>query len=199
VQSRMMFWLDRVGNLLILQLVFVGCSIPLVTVIPAAVALQRCLADLRRGDKTGVVPFIHEFRRAWKQAWELSLGGTVLTIGLGVSIPFWYASGSGSGAGWLAVGFLTTLASVACALYLSILEQSEIQRDQDARQWLQPACQRVMAQPARAAGGVVLVVTWLAAANAVPSVLFLTTGLAPAYFAHFSFAPRIRPVTRPAD
>lgn len=197
MQSRIMFWLDKVGNLLILQLVFVACSIPLVTVIPAAVALQRSLADFRSGDKTGVVLFAHEFRRAWKQSWALSLGGAALTIGLGVSTSFWYASGSG--AGWLAVGFLATLASAACALYLGILVESEIRRDQDFRQWLLPAYERVMAQPARAAAGVVLFVTWLAAANSVPSVLFLTTGLAPAYFAHFAFTPRIRPVTRPAD
>lgn len=186
MQSRIVFWLDKVGSLLILQLAFVVCSIPLMTVIPAAVALKRSLADFRSGDRTGAVLFAHEFGRAWKQSWALSLGGVALTIGLGVSISFWYASGSG--AGWLAVGFLATLASVACALYLGILEESETQRDQGFWQWLLPAYQRVMAQPARAAGGVVLFVTWLAATNYVPSVLILTTGLAPACFAHLAFS-----------
>lgn len=197
MQSRAMSWLDKVGNLLILQLVFFACSIPLVTVIPAAVALQRSLADFRSGDQTGVVLFAREFKRAWRQSWALGLGGAALAIGLGVSIPFWYLSDSG--AGWLAVGFLATLACVACAFYLGILRESEIQRNQGFRQWLLPAYQHVTAHPARAVGGVVLFVTWLAVLNYVPSVLFLSTGLAPAFIAHFALTPRTRPVSRTAD
>lgn len=128
--------LTTICNALILQLAFLLFAIPLVTVAPAAVALQRQLSDLRDGQPTGFVSFVREFRRTWRQTCGLGVLVPVITVGFLAGIPFWY-----SVHGWfglLGLALLIFLLGMTSAFYLNLLDVSDRSRGTSWRTWLGP-------------------------------------------------------------
>jgi hypothetical protein len=187
-QPRVVSMLDTVGNALILQLAFLAFSIPLVTALPAAVALQRQLADLQLGERTGFGPFGKEFVRSWKSSWQLAIVALIAAIAFLVAIPFWYsASFPFSRAG---LGFLVCLLGLAGSLYLNILRAAEVARQARWPDWLAIGFGHLVGHPLRSLCGLVLLFAWLVTLAYVPTLVLVGSGIVPAMIVRYALTPR---------
>lgn len=170
--------LDTVGNALILQLAFLVCALPVVTAVPAAITLQRQLADLRAGERTGPRTFAREFARVWRQSAALGAIGALVAAGFAVAIPFWY-SATGP-AGRVALAVVVALLGLACGYYLTLLRTADLHRDTAWREWLRPAFAHLALRPLRALWGMAMLGTWLVVLGFVPTLLLVGAGIVPA-------------------
>lgn len=184
--------LDTVGNALILQLCFLLCSLPLITIVPSAVALQRSLDDLQAGERTGMVPFARHFRQAWRQYWRLGTVTTVVGAALTVSFSFWLSVGSEFGPA--AQGVLFFWAGLGAAIYLNLLSTSSQRRDLDARTALTVSFASVRSHPIRALARLVMFASWLLVLALVPSLALAGSGLVPAVIARYAVANSRHPL-----
>lgn len=72
-------FLDRVTNLIVLNLIFILCCLPIVTIGPALTALYYVTLKIQRGEEPAIFKtFFHSFRTNFKQG--LGLGISVLLI-----------------------------------------------------------------------------------------------------------------------
>jgi hypothetical protein len=194
-------WFDTVGSALLAQLMFFVFAVPVVTALPAAVAMQRQLSDHAAGEKIGVMSFAREFARAWRSAWVLGIVAPVVVIGFAVSILFWYSQGTTASA--FAFGFLVCLAGLTCAFYLVLLWASDRDRPDGWRTWCGAALSALLRRAPRILWALVLMIAWLTlAAFAIP-LLLVGSGLVPALIVYFTLTERRAKITtapiRPAD
>lgn len=175
---------DAIGNALILQLCFVLCSIPLVTIVPSAVALQRSLDGYRAGERTGFLPYLAQLRRAWSQYWRLGLLAAAVGVGAAMGLLFWLQVESTIG--HLAVGLLMFWSGLGAALYLSLLEASSAFPDLDGRTVLSRAVAVVRSHPLRSLLGLMLFWSWLVVLMMVPTLALVGSGLIPAIIARYA-------------
>jgi hypothetical protein len=181
--------LDTVGNALILQLAFLAFSVPIVTAFPAAVALQRQLADQQRGQRTGFGTFGREFVRSWRSSWQLGILAPIVAIGFVVAIPFWYsASFPFARAG---LGVLVCLLGLACGVYLNVLRAAEAARPSRWPDWLATGFGHLVRHPLRSLWGLVLLFAWLVTLAYVPTLVLVGSGLMPALIVRYSLTPRV--------
>ena len=101
-------------NLIILNLLWVLCSLPIITMGPATVALYSSISALSRGEERMTSTFFKGFRRNFKQSlilWFITLlVGFLLYWGLYI-VSFWDTTRS----------FSLMLLAVPCFIYLMIL------------------------------------------------------------------------------
>ncbi|WP_052852261.1 hypothetical protein [Streptomyces avicenniae] len=176
--------LTTVGNALILQLTFLVCALPLVTYGPAAVALQRQLAEQRDGRVTGVGSYLREFRAACREAWPLGVLVAAASLGFLAGIPFWYAVDGPPGAVGLVL--LVALLGLAVACWLGLLQAAEQRRGTHWRTWLAPAAGHLATRPLHSAWAVVQFLTWLALMAFAPALVLVGAGLIPALIVHWT-------------
>ncbi|MFF0338747.1 DUF624 domain-containing protein [Kribbella sp. NPDC004875] len=176
--------LSVVGDLLMLQLVFLVISLAIVTLFPAAFALQRVLPDAISQDKPKLVRrYFREFRWAMKHFWlsgfALYVGGLMLAFG----ISFWaYAAGP---ARIFALAVLIPLTGMILGLYLSGLAiLPEAPETATMKSLFRSANLFLLRRPLPVAGGVVVLLTWFALASQVPTLLVVGSGLVPALTAY---------------
>ena len=176
--------LSVVGDLLMLQLVFLVISLPILTFFPAAFALQRVLPEAISQDKPKLLrQFFREFRWAMKNFWmsglALYVGGLMLAFG----ISFWaYANGP---ARIFALAILIPLTGMILGLYLSglaILPEAPVTATM--KSLFRSANLFLLRRPLPVAGGVVVLLTWFALASQVPTLLVIGSGLVPALTAY---------------
>ncbi|GAA1599901.1 hypothetical protein GCM10009804_65680 [Kribbella hippodromi] len=176
--------LSVAGDLLMLQLVFLVISFGIVTMFPAAFALQRVLPDAISQDRPKLVRrFFREFswamKRFWLSGFGLYAGGLMLVFG----ISFWaYASGPMR---IVALAVLIPLAGMVLGLYLSglaILPDAPV--ESTLKTLFRSATTFLMGRPLPVAGGVVVLLTWFALASQLPTLLFVGSGLVPALMAY---------------
>ena len=110
--------LSMVGDLLMLQLVFLVLGFGIITLFPAAFALQRVLPDAISQDRPPLLRrYFKEFgwamRRFWLSGFGLYAGGVMLAFG----ISFW--AYSGGAARVFALAILIPLTGMILGLYLS--------------------------------------------------------------------------------
>ncbi|MEV1006078.1 hypothetical protein [Streptomyces sp. NPDC049881] len=179
--------LTTVGNALILQLTFLVCALPLVTYAPAAVALQRQLAEQRAGRVTGVGTYLREFRAACREAWPLGVLVAAASAGFLAGIPFWYAAGGWPGTAGLVV--LVALLGLGTGWWLAVLQAAEERRGTHWRTWRAPAAALLAARPLHAALAVVQFLTWLALMGFAPALAIVGTGLVPALITRWTLTP----------
>jgi hypothetical protein len=189
--NRVVVALDAIGNALILQLLCFVFSLPVVTLLPAAAALQRQLQDLRAGHPTGAASFAREFRRTWRASWPLGVVAPLVAIGFAVALPFWFAVQPPLG--WVGSGILAFLLGLACGWLINLLWAAEALRDGDWRAWSRAGFVHLAGHALRSLWGVLLLGCWLVVLLNFPALALVGSGLVPALIVHFTVTERDRP------
>ena len=177
--------LSMVGDLLMLQLVFLVLGFGIITLFPAAFALQRVLPDAISQDRPALLRrFFKQFgwamRRFWLSGFALYAGGVMLAFG----ISFW--AYSGSAARVFALAILIPLTGMILGLYLSGLAVLPSADDTATMKTLfRSANLFLLRRPLPVAGGVVVLLTWFALASQVPTLLLVGSGLVPGLTAYW--------------
>ena len=176
--------LSIVGDLLMLQLVFLVLGFGIITLFPAAFALQRVLPDAISQDRPSLLrryfkQFGWAMRRFWLSGFGLWVGSVMLAFGL----SFWaYSSG---GVRIFALAVLIPLTGMILGLYLSGLAVlPEAPEDTTMKSLFRSANLFLLRRPLPVAGGVVVLLTWFALASQVPTLLVIGSGLVPALTAY---------------
>jgi len=174
---------DVIGEALLLQLLFVVVSVPLVTILPAAVALQRSFRQVILEDKPGAFRrFISEFSWAWKRLARAGIA-TAFLAGVAVfSILFWLSTPGPLGIAALCV--IIPLCGAAAGFYLALLATAmEADNDTSGRNLWEAALQLVLRRPLPLGGCVIALATWGVLALRLPTLIPLGSGLVPALLA----------------
>jgi uncharacterized membrane protein YesL len=176
--------LSIVGDLLMLQLAFLVVGFGIITLFPAAFALQRVLPDAISQDRPSLLrryfkQFGWAMRRFWLSGFGLWVGSVMLAFGL----SFWaYSSG---GVRIFALAVLIPLTGMILGLYLSGLAVlPEAPEDATMKSLFRSANLFLLRRPLPVAGGVVVLLTWFALASQVPTLLVIGSGLVPALTAY---------------
>lgn len=176
--------LSVVGDLLMLQLVFLVLGIGIITLFPAAFALQRVLPDAISQERPALMrlyfkQFAWAMRRFWLSGTGLWAGSVLLAFG----ITFW--TFSGGGARIFALAILIPLTGMILGLYLCGLAVLPDAADTVTMKSLfRSANLFLLRRPLPVAGGVVVLLTWFALASQVPTLLVVGSGLVPGLTAY---------------
>ncbi|MGW6196214.1 DUF624 domain-containing protein [Kribbella sp. NPDC055110] len=173
-----------VGDLLMLQLVFVVISLGILTLFPAAFAMQRVVPDAISQERPKLLRrFFKEFRWAMKQFWLPAFGLWVGGVLLAFGISFW-ANAHGP-MRIFALAILIPLTGMILGLYLSGLAiLPAAPETSTVKSLFRSANLFLLRRPIPVAGGVVVLLTWFALASVVPTLLLVGSGLVPALTAY---------------
>ena len=177
--------LSTIGDLLMLQLVFLVLGFGIITLFPAAFALQRVLPDAISQDRPALMRrFFKQFgwamRRFWLSGFGLYAGGVMLAFG----ISFW--AYSGGGVRIFALAILIPLTGMILGLYLSGLAiLPEAEDTATMKTLFRGANLFLLRRPLPVAGGVVVLLTWFALASQIPTLLLVGSGLVPGLTAYW--------------
>ena len=107
---------ERIGNLILLNLLYLIFCIPIVTIGPATAALRYVTLKYAANDEDRVwAPFIHSFKQNFKQGIVVGL----LTTGLGIILAYsFYLIYQIVSVGTAFNKFILVMVSLACVLYL---------------------------------------------------------------------------------
>ena len=175
--------LETIGDTLLLQVLFLLVSLPLFTMVPAAVALQRALRKAVIEERPGVArSFFREFSWAWPRVGYLGLAVPVAMAAAVFSILFWLATPGAPGL--LALCVIIPICGIGAAAYVALLAASMVAKDDATRPELMGSTRAlVLANPLPLAGCVVVLSTWLLLALRLPTLIPLGSGLVPAFLA----------------
>lgn len=176
--------LSVVGDLLMLQLVCLVLGFGVITLFPAAFALQRVLPDAISQDRPQLMRrFFGQFRWAMKRFWLSGFGLYVGSVMLAFGISFWaFANGP---ARVFALVVLIPLTGMILGLYLSGLAVlADAPEDSSLKTVFRSANLFLLRKPLPVAGGVVVLLTWFALASQVPTLLVVGSALVPALTAY---------------
>ncbi|TCO47726.1 putative membrane protein YesL [Kribbella antiqua] len=181
--------LSITGDLLMLQLVFLVLSVGIVTLFPAAFALQRVLPDAISQDRPSLLRrYFGEFRWAFRRFWLSGLGLYFGGVALAFGLAFWAYSGGVVRIFALAV--LIPLTGMIVGLYLSALAVLPSVGDiSGARRLFREANLFLLRRSLAVAGGVVGLFTWFALLATVPTLFVVGSGLVPALIAYWMSRP----------
>lgn len=177
-------WMSVTGGLAVLNLCWLVASLPLVTALPATVALQRAMHRWLDEDETRLAAaFVREFR-AGLRGW-LPLGAGVLALtGCGwLALSFWLAVARPA----LAVPALAVLVSLLLlgAAWLTVLvEVAGTRPGCRPRELSGPVLRVLVAAPGRVAALLVLGATWLALMSTLPGLGITFGASLPVFLAH---------------
>jgi uncharacterized membrane protein YesL len=193
--------LSITGDLLMLQLVFLVLSVGIVTLFPAAFALQRVLPDAISQDRPSLLRrYFSEFRWAFRRFWLSGLGLYFGGVALAFGLAFWAYSGGVVRIFALAV--LIPLTGMIVGLYLSALAVLPSVGDiSGARSLFREANLFLLRHSLAVAGGVVGLFTWFALLATVPTLFVVGSGLVPALIAYWMShsRPKRQRDSQPAD
>lgn len=177
--------LTVIGDLLMLQLAFVVCSIGIVTLYPAAFALQRVLPDALAQEHPALLRrFWRQFRWAFGRFWLAGLGLYVGSIALAFGLLFWASTDGAIRIAALAV--LIPLTGMIIGLYLSALAVlPDAPEDSTPRSLFRAANLFLLRRSLGVAGGVIGLFTWFALLSRLPTLFVIGSGLVPALLAYW--------------
>jgi len=173
--------LDAVADALLLQLLWLVCSLPVVTAVPAAVALQRRWAASRAGEPVRAGDFLREMALAWRQAWVPGVLGPLLVVAWVGSVLFWRAVPGYPAV--LALGLVLGLALPALTFHLALLAASEREVGDAWRTWFRSAAHDALTRMPRYLLALAGLLTWFALVRLAPPLLFVGAGILPALLA----------------
>jgi uncharacterized membrane protein YesL len=181
--------LSIVGDLLMLQLVFLVLSIGIVTLFPAAFAMQRVLPDAISQDRPSLLRhFFRQFSWAFKRFWLVGLGLYFGGIALAFGLAFW--ANSDGVVRILALAVLVPLTGMIVGLYLSALAVLTQAGDETTTKSLFRAANLFLLRRSLAvAGGVIGLFTWIALLARLPTLFVVGSGLIPALIAYWMSKP----------
>lgn len=180
--AHLLSWLTPIGNLLVAQLAFFACSLTVVLIVPAAVALQRTTEAVLIRDENAVLRcFLRELRSTARSYLLPGLVFLLMAIMLATSLLFWGATGGPLAV--LALVILIPLAGLLIAGYVSFLAESVESQRPGRRALMSAAITRLRMQPLRAGAGVVVMITWGLLVLKLPTAALVGSGLVPALLA----------------
>jgi uncharacterized membrane protein YesL len=181
--------LSLIGDLLMLQLVFLVCSVGVVTLYPAAFALQRVLPDALSQEHPALLRrFWRQFRWAFGRFWPAGLALYFGSIALAFGLLFW-ASTSGP-MRIVALAILIPLTGMIVGLYLSALAVlPDAPEDSTAKSLFRSANLFLLRRSLPIAGGVIGLFTWFALLSRLPTLFVIGSGLVPALLAYWISRP----------
>ena len=181
--------LTMIGDLLMLQLVFLVLSLGIVTLFPAAVAMQRVLPDAISQDRPALLRrYFQQFRWAFRRFWLIGLGLYFGGIALAFGLAFWaYSDGV---ARIFALAVLIPLTGMIVGLYLSALAVLPEAGDETTTKSLFRAANLfLLRRSLPVAGGVIGLFTWFALLSTLPTLFVVGSGLVPALLAYWLSRP----------
>lgn len=175
--------LTSFGEVLLLQLCFAVASLGVVTVLPAAIALQRGLEEvLVGGESASVRRFAANVWQESRAYWRLSIAVPAGALVLIVGVFFWAAAADP--ARLIALAFVLPIAGLALGLYVSGLATFiSAPEPTSGRRRIALAWQRLRRQPLSAAACMVVMVTWFLLVSRLPTVGLIGSGIVPAFLA----------------
>ena len=94
--SPVIAFLNKMTDLILLNLIYIVCCLPIVTIGAATTAMYYvCIISIRQGDGYVIRRFWDSFRKNFKQATLIWLPLLVITIVMGFDLFFWYQMGTG--------------------------------------------------------------------------------------------------------
>ncbi|MFG1818506.1 DUF624 domain-containing protein [Kribbella sp. NPDC049174] len=181
--------LSMIGDLLMLQLVFLVLSVGIVTLFPAAFAMQRVLPDAISQDRPSLLRhYFRQFRWAFKRFWLVGLGLYFGGIALAFGLAFWaYSDGV---ARIFALAVLIPLTGMIVGLYLCALAVLPDAGDETTTKSLFRAANLfLLRRSLPVAGGVIGLFTWFALLSTLPTLFVVGSGLVPALLAYWMSKP----------
>jgi hypothetical protein len=172
--------LSRAGEVLTLQLLFVLTSLPIVTVVPAALALQRSLHQLLvlKAPKPSPL-FFENFRWAVRGFWVVGLGAALGVATISSAGVFWWSTTLPGR--WIPLSLVCLVGGLALAGYLSLLAVATTAPAVCSLRRAWPAVLHVLSTRSLAlALAVTLEIIWLNFAVRFPTILLIGSGLVPA-------------------
>lgn len=184
------------GDVLWLQLLFVVAALPIVTLFPAAVALQRSLREvLVEGRPKVTSVYWNNLLWALRQTWKVALLPPLFLAAAFVSLIFWLAADSAVGVAVLC--FLAPLFGAALAGYVALLAASmAANREDPLRSWYPAAFSLAKNRAIPLAVSIVVMATWFILLAKLPTLVLVGTGLVPAGLAWWISTPWIREFRR---
>lgn len=176
--------LSTVGDLLLLQLLFLVLSIGIVTLVPAAIALQRVLPVAIGQEHAGLTRrFWREFTWALRRFWLPGIGLCAGAVALITAFLFWAATADPIRI--IAIAALIPLAGTAVGLYLSVLGVlPQVAADVTVRALIRAGGGLLQRRPLAVAGAVICLATWFLLLLRLPTLIPVGSGLVPALLAH---------------
>jgi hypothetical protein len=201
--ARLLSVFEVAGDILLLQLLFVVASLPVVTMLPAALALQRSLgATFVEGRPRPAKVYWENFRWAMARSWKVAVLLPLFMIAAAASIFFWLAADGAVGSialmiliplyGMAVAGYVAVLAAV---LETSALETSALDTGNamdGPGDWLRRAWALSPDRAIPLALSVVVMATWLLLLAKLPTLVLVGTGLVPAGLAWWVAAPWVQ-------
>lgn len=188
-----------VGDVLWLQILFVLFCLPVITLFPAAVALQRTLQAVMVEHKPrSTTIFWTEFVWALKRTWKVSIFLPVFVFAAFVSLVFWMSAHTT--AGTLVLCLLIPLYGAAMAAYLSVLASVMTASSYSGlRDWCQSAFALAGRRALVLASSIIVMATWFLLLGKVPTLVLIGTGLVPAALAWWIASPLLLNATKKAS
>lgn len=179
------------GDILLMQLLFVVAALPLVTMFPAAVALQRSFREvLVEGHPRITAVFWGNLVWSWKRTWKVAVIPPLFLVAAFTSVVFWLASDSRVGIVVLCV--LLPMYGLAVAAYIAVLAASMSADHADSvRAWFTAAMLLARDRAIPLAISIVVMATWFLLLGKLPTLSLVGTGLVPAGLAWWVASPWI--------
>lgn len=199
--ARLLGRFEVAGDVLLLQLIFVVASLPVITMLPAALALQRSLGDVFLEGRPGPGRIYWEnLRWAVARSWKVALLLPLFTVLAAASLLFWLAAGGPVGT--VALSILMPLYGVVVAGYIAVLaavlqttgalKTKAFGSNDGPRVWLESALSLAPGRALPLAVSVVVMATWLLLLTKLPTLVLVGTGLVPAGLAWWVAAPWVQ-------
>lgn len=110
---------NKLGDIIIANLLFLVCSIPLVTIGPSLTALYHCTLRIVKGNNPGTVKtFFRAFKENFRQSLIVWLGFLAILVVLILNIRFLLSRNSSSGQMFLYLSMAVVAFAVIGALYI---------------------------------------------------------------------------------
>lgn len=111
--------LNKIGDIILANLLFILCSIPLVTIGPSLTALYHCMLRTVKGNNNGTVKtFFRAFRQSFRQSLIVWLGLVVVGLLLFLDTRFLLQTGSDTGKIFYYLSGIVLALVVILALYI---------------------------------------------------------------------------------
>lgn len=200
--ARVLGVFEVTGDILTLQLLFLVASLPVITMFPAALALQYSLGDVFvEGRPRPARLFWANFTWAMRRTWKVAILPPLFMVLAAAPLLFWLTAGGVAGVvalcllvpmyGVLVAGYVAVLASTlqATASKTGILGSDSIG---GLREWLLSVWSLAQSRAIPLALSVVVMVTWLLVLAKLPTLVLVGTGLVPAGLAWWVAAPWVQ-------
>lgn len=180
------------GDVLYLQILFVVAAIPVVTILPTAIALQRSLrAVMVEGKPKVTAQFIIELKWALAKTWRIAIVLPLLMIAGFTSIVFW--ASAHSTVGTIALSILLPLLGLATASYIAFLATAMMaSHDSSFKDLARQTLAVAKKHPLQLAACIVVMTTWFMLLGRLPTMSLIGTGLVPAALAWWVADPQIK-------